>query len=86
MVIDTPRKNFGSDPDDRRAADRIYRWMRRLTDTYDRSSFQLILADNDIPPHAEEFNVIRFSYAQPLIDDVPHPGPDAVETLNPSSH
>jgi uncharacterized protein YoxC len=83
MIIDTPRKNFGSDPEDRRAADRIYRWLRRLTASYGSSAFQLIVADNDIPPDAEEFNIIRLSYEEPLITDLPHPGPDAVETLNP---
>jgi hypothetical protein len=81
MVIDTPRKNFGSNPEDKRTSERVYRWMRRLQDSYKPASFQLIVADNDIPAEAEQFNVITFSYDSPLIDDVPHPGPDLVKTL-----
>lgn len=84
MVIDSPRKNFGADAEDRGAADRIYRWMRRLRDQYGASSFQLIVADNDIPVEANEFHIMRLSYERPLIDDLPHPGPDAVKTLNPA--
>lgn len=83
MVIDSPRKNFGADAEDRSAADRIYRWLRRLQDRYGSSSFQLLVADNDIPPEADEFRVMRLSYGRPLIDDLPHPGPDAVKPLNP---
>jgi hypothetical protein len=81
MLIDTPRKNFGSNPDDRHTSERIYRWMRRLQDTYGAGAFQLIVADNDIPVEAEQFNVKSFSYEQPLIEDLRHPGPDAVQTL-----
>ena len=83
-IIDTPRKNFGSHPDDRRAADRIYRWLRRLQDRYSAGAFQLIVADNDVPTEAAEFPTRRLSYDKPLIDDLPHPGPDAVETLAPA--
>ena len=64
MLINTPPKNFGSNPDDSQASERVYRWMRRLQDSYATGSFQLIVADNDIPTEAEQFNVMNFSYAR----------------------
>jgi archaellum component FlaC len=82
MLIDTPRKNFGSNPDDSHASERVYRWMRRLQDSYPTGSFQLIVADNDIPAEAEQFSVMSFSYDEPLVDDLPHPGPENVTTLD----
>jgi hypothetical protein len=82
MLIDTPRKNFGSNPDDSQASERVYRWMRRLQDSYPTGSFQLIVADNDIPTEAEQFNVMNFSYDEPLVDDLQHPGPENVTTLD----
>jgi hypothetical protein len=82
MLIDTPRKNFGSNPDDTKASERVYRWMRRLQDFYGTERFQLIVADNDIPAEAAQFNVTSLSYDHPLIDDLPHPGPDRVKTLD----
>lgn len=82
MLIDTPRKNFGSNPDDSQTSERVYRWMRRLQDSYDPRSFQLIVADNDIPAEAEQFSVMSLSYDKPLIDDLAHPGPDHVTTLD----
>jgi hypothetical protein len=81
ILIDTPRKNFGSNAEDKQTSERVYRWMRRLQDSYKPAGFQMIVADNDIPAEAEQFNVIQFSYDKPLIDDVPHPGPDRVKTL-----
>jgi hypothetical protein len=81
ILIDTPRKNFGSNAEDKQTSERVYRWMRRLQDSYKPAGFQMIVADNDIPAEAEQFNVIPFSYDKPLIDDVPHPGPDRVKTL-----
>lgn len=80
MLIDTPRKNFGSNPDDTQASQRVYRWMRRLQVSYG-NAFQLIVADNDIPAEAEQFNVMSFSYEEPLIDDLAHPGPEQVKTI-----
>jgi hypothetical protein len=84
MVIDTPRKNFGSNVDDSSTSNRIYRWLWTLQRVYGASAFQLIVADNDIPPEAQQFNLLRFSYDAPLIDDLPHPGPDRVKTLGSS--
>jgi hypothetical protein len=83
MLIDTPRKNFGADEDDASAAVRIYNWIGRLRDSYGSSRFQLIIADNDIPAEARDFHAIRLSYARPLLDDLPHPGPELVSTLEP---
>ena len=84
ILIDTPRKNFGSDVDDASAAVRIYNWIRRLQDSYGAERFQLIIADNDVPSEARSLHEIRLSYSKPLIDDLPHPGPEAVQTLNRS--
>jgi AAA domain len=82
MVIDSPKKNFGAGSDDRGAADRFYRWLRRLQDQYGKSSFQLIVADNDVPEPGKEFPITSFTYQDPLIDDLPHPGPDQVKPLS----
>jgi hypothetical protein len=80
MVIDSPMKNFGSGKDDLGYSHRLYRWLWALQRERGASEFQLIIADNAIPNEAEEFKVHRLSYEKPLIDDLPHPGPD-VETL-----
>jgi len=90
MIIDSPRKNFGSGTADREHAAKIYERILTLQDVAQTRvgglarPFQLIVADNDLP---ERFarrlgarRVLRLSYDSPLIDDLAHPGPD-VETI-----
>lgn len=81
MVIDSPMKNFGAGTVDLSYSDRLYRWLWALQRERGARNFQLILADNEVPAEAEQFNVRRFSYEEPLIDDLPHPGP-SVKTLS----
>jgi AAA domain len=81
MVIDSPMKNFGAGEDDLSYSHRLYRWLWALQKERGANRFQLIIADNEIPAEAEEFNIRRLSYEEPLIDDLPHPGPK-VKTLS----
>lgn len=82
MVIDSPRKNFGSSAEDREASRRIYGWIHTLRTQYG-SRFQLIVADNDVPTAVRTGLRIRnFSYSEPLIPEMSHPGEGNVETLD----
>lgn len=81
MIIDSPMKNFGAGQDDLNYSHRFYRWLWALQQERGANRFQLIIADNEIPQEGEQFNVRRFSYEEPLIDDLPHPGPQ-VRTLS----
>lgn len=73
LVIDTPRKNLGAGYD-QTYAERIYRQVVALADTY-RGTFQLLIADNDPPPTSiVDSAVIALSYDDPLVPGVEHPG------------
>lgn len=76
LVIDTPRKNLGANPNDREMGSRIYRRIRTLVDAY-RNDVQFVVADNDVPEDADWFKAYRFSYEQPLLPHVLHPGEEA---------
>lgn len=83
LIIDSPRKNLGSTEQDQAHAAAFYRWVTALTRTYE-DQFQLIIADNDEPPHETPLRThLRLSHAVPLIRDLPHPG-DEVETIGSS--
>lgn len=81
MIIDSPMKNFGAGQDDLNYSHRLYRWLWALQKERGANRFQLIIADNEITQEGEQFNVRRLSYTEPLIDDLPHPGPK-VRTLD----
>jgi len=81
LILDSPRKNLGSGPDDRGLAERMYRRFRSLADTYG-ENYQLIIADNDVQHLDVSFATITaLSYAKPLIPDLEHPGP-TVESIS----
>lgn len=74
LILDSPRKNLGTTPEDQAHAERFYRWVSALTRTYD-DRFQMIIADNDPPTDDTPVsNRIRLSHGDPLIKDLPHPG------------
>lgn len=80
QVIDSPRKNLGSGPEDRVLSTNLYRRIRALQDAFG-DTFQIIIADNDVPEIAAGFPSIELSYEEPSIPFQVHPGPDQVETI-----
>lgn len=78
LIVDSPRKAFGSNDSDRQRATLIYNRFRTLVDAYG-DRLQLIIADNDPPPvTSDNFGKVEFDYDSPLIPGVEHPGPDHV--------
>ena len=77
LIMDTPRKNLGANPNDRDMGERIYRRIRTLVEAYE-DKVQFIIADNDSPGRGAWFRGYRFSYEAPLIPHVAHPGEEAV--------
>lgn len=78
MMIDSPRVHHGANPTDRRAGERIYRWLMRLQQALNdkapflgERTFQLIVADNDMPRFVRGLHVRRLSREEPLLSDVP---------------
>jgi hypothetical protein len=80
LIIDSPRKNLGSDPDDTAISFQIYRHFQRLAGAYG-DSLQLIVADNDVPPAMRDLTSFTLDYDHPLVPDVHHPGKGNVETI-----
>jgi hypothetical protein len=80
QVIDSPRKNLGSGPDDLLLAENLYRRIRALQDAFG-DRFQMILADNDLPGIAAEFQSITLGYETPGVPFARHPGPDQVQSI-----
>jgi hypothetical protein len=79
LVLDTPRKNLGSNPNDKDMGGRIYQRIRTLVDA-SRDEVQFIIADNDLPDDADWIKAHRFTYDQPLLPHVLHPGEEAALT------
>lgn len=78
LVIDSPRKAFGNNDSDRERATQIYSRFRTLADASG-SRIQLIIADNDPPPiSSASFGKIEFTYDDPMVPGVDHPGPENV--------
>lgn len=78
LMIDSPRVHHGANATDRRAGERIYRWLMRLQQALNSDApylggrgFQLIVADNDIPSSVRGLHARRFSREEPLLFDVP---------------
>lgn len=81
LVIDSPRKAFGNNDSDRQRAAQIYSRFRTLADAYG-PRLQLIIADNDPPPiTSDSFGRIEFTYEDPMVPGVEHPGPDQVRRI-----
>ena len=80
-IIDSPRKNIGSEnPDDRAKGEKIYRRLAAMNGAQG-DQFQMIVADNDPPPSPERFHTLTFTYAKPFVPWVRHPGPDSVTPI-----
>ncbi|KQU64120.1 ATP-binding protein [Phycicoccus sp. Root101] len=81
LIVDSPRKNVGEGEWDRAVVSAIYARLRTLQDASG-DRFQIIFADNDLPPDARSWvNAhIELDYDHPFVPGVGHPGPD-VETL-----
>ncbi|MFF9360855.1 AAA family ATPase [Streptomyces griseoluteus] len=76
LIIDSPRKALGNNPDDQERGNRIYGRFKALVDTYG-DRVQLIIADNDTAPvPSNTFNTIPLDYNQPMVPGVAHPGPE----------
>ncbi|WP_009473037.1 AAA family ATPase [Rhodococcus sp. JVH1] len=81
LIIDSPRKAFGNNESDRQRATQIYSRFRTLADAYG-ERLQLIIADNDPPPiSSDSFGKVEFTYENPMVPGVHHPGPDHVVRL-----
>ena len=80
QVIDSPRKNLGSGPEDRVLSENLYRRIRVLQDAFN-DSFQMIVADNDAPDIAREFSTTLLGYENPSIPFADHPGPEHVQSI-----
>ncbi len=80
LILDSPRKNFGSLPEDRALSERLYRLLHAMQAGLI-GSFQLLVADNDTPPVAAGLPTTSFSYESAFVKDLEHPGPDDVEPL-----
>jgi hypothetical protein len=83
LQIDGPRSSLGDTPDDARAGQRIYYRLTLLAQAYPDS--QIILADNGIPKLDQTtrglLHITTLTYEQPLLRDVPHPGPGKIRTV-----
>ncbi|MFF3869573.1 AAA family ATPase [Micromonospora sp. NPDC001898] len=86
LLLDSPRTSLGNTPDDIAAGQRLYERMYRLSLAYPRC--QIIVADNGLPPLERELsksmNLITLTYSKPLLQDVPHPGREAVMEMEQS--
>jgi len=81
LIVDSPRKAFGNNDSDRQRAAQIYSRFRTLADAYG-ERLQLIIADNDPPPiSSESFRRVEFTYENPMVPGVHHPGPEHVVRL-----
>jgi hypothetical protein len=80
QIIDSPRKNLGSGPEDRLLAENLYRRIRIVADSFGHT-FQLIVADNDLPGIASEFRSITLGYERPGVPFARHPGPEHVQSI-----
>lgn len=71
LVIDSPRKNLGTTPEDQAHAKRFYAWVAALVGAYE-GEFQIIIADNDPPdPTVPVVTRISLSHENPLVRDLP---------------
>ncbi|MEV7720439.1 AAA family ATPase [Streptomyces sp. NPDC088184] len=78
LIIDSPRKALGNNPDDQERGNRIYDRFKTLADAYG-DRVQLIIADNDTAPiPSDTFSTIPLDYNRPMVPGVAHPGPEHV--------
>lgn len=68
MLIDSPRKNFGANPDDAESMRRFYRALYALTAQRTGTDFQVIVADNDTPSEERDaFSLVELDRDHPLV-------------------
>ncbi|MFB9630974.1 hypothetical protein [Nonomuraea helvata] len=89
IIIDSPRTSLGNTPEDVAAGKRIYYRMHMLSMAYPQC--QIIVADNGLPPFNMRDNLERgvsrsirlteLTYERPLLQGVPHPGLENLETI-----
>lgn len=80
LIIDSLRKGLGQHAENLNTISLLYRYLRRLSDTYE-GKFQLIVADNDVPEEYREYIQLSLSYEDPLVPGISHPGEGMVETI-----
>ena len=79
LIIDSPRKAI---PDDSPLAEGLYRQLDALI-AANGSKVQVIVADNGLPRGLEKrYRELRFSYAEPTVYALPHPGPANVPRID----
>jgi hypothetical protein len=84
MMIDSPRKNHGSNDDDAASMERAYRLLSVLTMQRTSTKFQVIVADNDSPgEERDRFHQIELSREHKLIDIERLRGPDGADESPP---
>ena len=77
LLIDTPRLALQQE----HLAEALYRRLVNQADA-NRERVQLIIADNELPAHyTRHYQEIDFTYENPTIPTIPHPGPNAVRKL-----
>jgi hypothetical protein len=68
-VIDSPRKNFGSNEADAESMRRFYRTLWALRAQRTGTDFQVIVADNDSPSEErDQFELLELDRDHPLVD------------------
>ncbi|MET8083945.1 hypothetical protein [Micromonospora sp. NPDC005237] len=79
LVLDSPRKSIGAGE---ALAANLYRQLDILAETY-KGRVQIIVADNGVPAeYAKRWQRLSFSYQEPVVRSVKHPGPAEVITLD----
>ncbi|MBQ0925781.1 hypothetical protein [Saccharopolyspora endophytica] len=82
LLIDSPRTSLNNS-DDLAAA--LYRRIVTQVDAA-QDRLQVIIGDNELPSdYRREYDQLDFTYENPTISTVAHPGPAAVEPLNSST-
>ncbi|MEU4516525.1 AAA family ATPase [Nonomuraea wenchangensis] len=89
IIIDSPRTSLGNTPEDVAAGKRIYYRMHMLSMAYPQC--QIIVADNGLPSFnmrdnlergvSRSIRLMELTYERPLLQGVPHPGLENVETI-----
>ncbi|QDY10187.1 hypothetical protein FJK98_26065 [Micromonospora sp. HM134] len=79
LVLDSPRKSIGAGE---ALAANLYSQLDILAESY-KGRVQIIVADNGVPAeYAKRWQRLSFSYQEPVIRSVKHPGPAEVVTLD----
>jgi hypothetical protein len=80
LLIDSPRTSLNN-ADNLAAA--LYRRLVTLADAAP-DRLQIIIGDNELPAaYRRDYDQLDFTYDDPTIATISHPGPNAVQTLNP---